>query len=86
MESVEVVMQLLHEFELATRCKLPMPDYVDARLWPYALPVNVLTQGQLYDPELRIGLCGDWCSMPRVEGAYLSGIGLASELLKHAGS
>ncbi|HEY3487190.1 MAG TPA: FAD-dependent oxidoreductase, partial [Gammaproteobacteria bacterium] len=85
LESIDVVMQLLHDFELATGRKFPLPDYVDARLWPAALPVNVLAEGYVYDPEMKIGLCGDWCNMPRVEGAYLSGMSLAAEVLKYAG-
>jgi predicted NAD/FAD-dependent oxidoreductase len=83
-EPVDVVMQFLQDFELATRRKLPMPAYVDARFWPVALTVKPLAEGHSYDPELKLGLCGDWCRMPRVEGAYLSGISLAAELLKYS--
>jgi renalase len=83
LESIEVVMQFLQDFELATRRKLPMPSQVDARFWPVALTVNPLAEGSsCYDPELKLGVCGDWCRMPRVEGAYLSGVSLAVELLK----
>lgn len=85
LESVDVVMQFLRDFELATRRKLPMPAYVDARLWPAAMAVNPLAEGYSYDPQLKLGLCGDWCRLSRVEGAYLSGIGLAAELLKSSG-
>jgi renalase len=85
LESIDVVMQFLQDFELATRRKLPIPSYVDARFWPVALSVSPLADGHSYDPALKLGLCGDWCRMPRVEGAYLSGISVASELLKHAG-
>lgn len=84
LEPIDVVMQFLQDFELATRSKLPMPSYVDARFWPVALAVNSLAEGFLYDSKLQLGLCGDWCKMPRVEGAYLSGISLAAELLKYA--
>ncbi|HEX5056612.1 MAG TPA: FAD-dependent oxidoreductase [Gammaproteobacteria bacterium] len=85
-EPIDVVMQFLQDFELATRRKLPMPAYVDARFWPVALTVNPLPEGHSYDPELKLGLCGDWCRMSRVEGAYLSGISLAAELLKYSRS
>jgi predicted NAD/FAD-dependent oxidoreductase len=85
LDSIDVVMQFLQDFELATRRKLPMPAFVDARLWSSALTVNPLAEGYSYDPQLRLGVCGDWCRMPRVEGAYLSGISLAAELLKSAG-
>lgn len=84
LESIEVVMQFLQDFELATRRKFPPPEHVDARFWPVALTVNPLAEGYSYDPELKLGLCGDWFRMPRVEGAYLSGISLAAELLKYS--
>jgi renalase len=82
LEPIDVVMQFLQDFELATRRKLPMPAHVDARFWPIALVVNSLAGEEFYDPQLKLGVCGDWCRMPRVEGAYLSGISLAAELLK----
>lgn len=36
----------------------------------------------LWDSELKIGICGDWCGGPRVEGAYLSGLELADAVNK----
>jgi len=39
--------------------------------------VNPLPEPFLYDAQQGIGLAGDWCGGPRVEGAYLSGIALA---------
>jgi renalase len=50
---------------------------VAAHRWRLALPVNPLAEPFLYDPQQGIGLAGDWCGGPRVEGAYLSGIALA---------
>jgi len=50
---------------------------VTAHRWRLALPVNPLVEPFLYDREQGIGLAGDWCGGPRVEGAYLSGIALA---------
>jgi renalase len=48
-----------------------------AHLWRLALPVNPLPEPFLYDTLAGIGLAGDWCGGPRVEGAYLSGTALA---------
>ncbi len=45
--------------------------------WHLALPVNPLPESFLFDPSQAIGLAGDWCGGPRVEGAYLSGLALA---------
>lgn len=52
-----------------------------ARLWKAALPVAPLCDGCLYDEQLRIGACGDWCMGARVEGAFLSGLAMADRLL-----
>jgi renalase len=54
-----------------------MQAAVAAHRWRLALPVNPLPEPFLYDPEQGIGLAGDWCGGPRVEGAYLSGLALA---------
>ena len=53
----------------------PMPglDFGRAHRWGYALATGAPT-GALYDPELRLGICGDWCAGGRVEGAIVSGI------------
>ncbi len=43
-----------------------------ARLWGNAIPEAVHPEKCLWDPELELGACGDWCEGPRVEGAYIS--------------
>jgi renalase len=57
-----------------------MPVAVAAHRWRLALPVNPLAERFLFDPALGIGLAGDWCGGPRVEGAYLSGTALADAI------
>jgi renalase len=57
-----------------------MPAAVAAHRWRLALPVNPLTEQFLYDPQLGVGLAGDWCGGPRVDGAYLSGTALAAAI------
>lgn len=52
-----------------------------AHRWRFALPLQPLTERHLLDWNHRVGVCGDWCGGPRVEGAYLSGLSLATELL-----
>ena len=52
-----------------------------SRYWESAAAVNPLSVGCLWDPELKIGLCGDWCQMSRVEGAALSGMAMAGRIL-----
>jgi predicted NAD/FAD-dependent oxidoreductase len=53
---------------------------VAAHRWRLALPVNPLPERFLLDREQGIGLAGDWCGGPRVEGAYLSGVALAQAI------
>jgi hypothetical protein len=53
---------------------------VGSHRWRLALPVNPLPEPFLFDSEQGIGLAGDWCGGPRVEGAYLSGTALAEAI------
>jgi renalase len=53
---------------------------VAAHLWRWALPVNPLPEPYVLDQTQALGLAGDWCGGPRVEGAYLSGVALAQAL------
>ena len=54
-----------------------------AHLWCYSLVDNPLDMGALWDPELGLGLCGDWCQGTRIEGAFLSGQAVAGRILGH---
>ncbi len=83
MDPVEVVDVLMRDMEQVCDTVLPLPEYSDAKLWRYALPVNPLNSAFLYDENLKIGACGDWCYAARVEGAYLSGLSMAAMLLHH---
>ena len=55
------------------------PEEMLAHRWRYALSKG-LNAGCLWDARHRIGACGDWCADGRTEGAYLSGIQLATTL------
>lgn len=83
--SIKKVQKILHQaFADATGRAIPQPDYSITEYWPYAKPINPLANSCLYDPVLRIGACGDWCYAARVEGAYLSGVAMASQVLHDA--
>lgn len=56
------------------------PRWLAAHRWRFATPVNPLPQACLWDARQRIGVCGDWCNGPRVEGAFLSGIAMAEAI------
>lgn len=58
-----------------------LPVTLDAHRWALAAPANPARCGSLWDAELSLGVCGDWCVAPRIEGAWLSGIHAARQLL-----
>jgi predicted NAD/FAD-dependent oxidoreductase/deoxyribodipyrimidine photolyase len=51
--------------------------------WRYANTNTALPQSHLWDPAAMLGVCGDWCGGPRVEGAFLSGAAVAGAVLRH---
>jgi predicted NAD/FAD-dependent oxidoreductase len=77
----EVAPLLFAALAEALGAPLPAPRLLAAHRWRYALASAPLEQGCLFDPEARVGACGDWCRSPRVEGAWLSGVALAGRLL-----
>jgi predicted NAD/FAD-dependent oxidoreductase len=82
------VTDLLHA-EFASRLvgsELPAPSQSDSHRWRFAQPDPALPQPCLYDDEQRIGVAGDWCGGPRMEGAFLSGMALAERVLGRPGA
>lgn len=80
-EPVEVASALLAAFAAALDGTLPDVTYLAAHRWRYAFAERPLGEPCLWDPALRIGLCGDWCLGPRVEAAFVSGQALATAVL-----
>lgn len=72
----------LAAFERAVDRRLPLPTFAAAHRWRCALPIKTLEEACLWDGSLGLGACGDWCGGPRVEGAFLSGLALAREILE----
>lgn len=60
--------------------KVIRPRAAAAHQWRYATAINPLSQLCLWDSKRRVGMAGDWCSGPRVEDAYLSGMALAEAI------
>ncbi|HTN74234.1 MAG TPA: FAD-dependent oxidoreductase [Pirellulaceae bacterium] len=58
------------------------PSTAIAHRWRYAIPAQPLTKRSFYDQQNKLGICGDWCGGPRVEGAFLSGVALAEQVLR----
>ena len=81
-ETAESIAQLLTaEFWPAIGLPPTRPDYSVAHRWRYALPPEPLAESCLFDPEMKVAACGDWCGGPRVEGAFLSGISTAGRIM-----
>ncbi|MDB5846554.1 MAG: amine oxidase [Rhodoferax sp.] len=57
------------------------PAFATMHRWRYAQTVQPLGQSHLYDKNVRIGACGDWCIGHRVEDAFVSGLELALAVL-----
>ncbi len=57
------------------------PAVLEAHRWRLSVASNPLSVGALWDDELRLGVCGDWCQRCRIEGAFLSGAAMAGEVL-----
>ncbi len=45
--------------------------------WRYAQTTHALGKSHIWDGDLQIGICGDWCLGHRVENAFVSGLELA---------
>jgi predicted NAD/FAD-dependent oxidoreductase len=56
------------------------PQTYQTHLWRFARLDHASHHGQLFDPDLQLGLCGDWTSTEKVEGAWLSGQAIARDI------
>ena len=74
----EAAAALLADFFAVTGTAPAAPTHLDAHRWLYALPKALAGEGARFDPALRIGIAGDYCHSPRVEGAWVSGRRLAA--------
>ena len=76
-----VIADLLRAFAGSTGRDLPEPLAVAAHRWRYARSGR--SDGRiLWDPERRIGVCGDWLIGPKVEAAFVSGARLAAAMMQ----
>ena len=64
----------------AANCALPQPIAALAHRWRYALSAGT-GDGALWNPDLGLGVCGDWLLGPRVECAWQSGQMLAKSCI-----
>lgn len=78
-----ILRNLMEAFWRATGAKPRATSYAAGHRWRYAIPSQPLMSRCLFHSEQRIGACGDWCSGPRIEGAFLSGMAMAGRILGH---
>ncbi|MFK7839565.1 MAG: NAD(P)/FAD-dependent oxidoreductase [Bdellovibrionales bacterium] len=60
--------------------KLPDYEVLGFHRWRYASAPEAQGDAYLIDPELKLGVCGDWLIKGRVEAAYLSGYRLIQSM------
>jgi renalase len=77
----QIAQALLAAFFSALEMVPRVPTFVATHRWRYALPTVPLAEDYLYDPAAGIGVCGDSCNGPRVEGAWLSGTALGRAIV-----
>lgn len=86
MDRDDIVPVLLHT--LASRAgsgeKLPRAASVSAHRWRFAETSQPLGEYCLWQPDLGIGACGDWCLGAYAEHAFLSGTAMARAMSVHA--
>ena len=76
----EIAGLLLAALAGAIGTAVPAPVAAAAHRWAYALSAGT-GDGALWNPDIALGVCGDWLLGPRVECAWLSGRKMAAALL-----
>lgn len=61
---------------------VPEPQFAKLHKWRYALPVVSKALGCIFERDLSLAYCGDWCEGARVEGAFLSGLAAAEAIMQ----
>lgn len=78
----DVINDLLEAFDRALGGVRSRPKVKSLRLWEQAAPIDGLGAAHLFDAQNGIGVCGDWCVAPRLEGAFTSGLSLANRVME----
>ncbi|MDN3644976.1 NAD(P)-binding protein [Pontixanthobacter aestiaquae] len=73
--------RLLSAFFRQAGIKPVAPTYLTAHRWRYAQSQAAEGDAALWNADISLGVAGDWLSQPRVEGAWLSGHGVAQRFL-----
>ncbi len=76
----EVAQKLAASFFTTIGIREIRPLHMAGHLWGFARVANALRINALWDDDSRLGVCGDWCVAPPLEGAYLSGVACAERV------
>ncbi|MGB5671220.1 MAG: FAD-dependent oxidoreductase [Sedimenticolaceae bacterium] len=76
-----VGIELTTWFCAATGVKPGLLKVASVHRWLYSLVPSPMSVGALWDGELQLGVCGDWCKGARIEDAFLSGHAVAGRIL-----
>ena len=79
---LEIQEILLSELESLTDLSFQNFTHIDVQRWRYAKVSSAAGRDFFIDKDAKIAACGDWCRGDRIEDAFLSGSGLAMELIK----
>jgi predicted NAD/FAD-dependent oxidoreductase len=79
-DPIEVGDELITAFFEEARVRKSESVLKSAHRWRYAKTRTPLGAEYLYDAELGLGVCGDWCRGDRVEDAFVSGLALARRI------
>lgn len=77
----QVLEVLRGAFAAALDDELPAVRGAAVHRWLFARATNPLPGARLWDPELGLGVCGDWVHGDRIEDAFLSAERLAQAIL-----
>ncbi len=81
-DAEEVASEMLDEFWRVSSLTARRPIHRRAHRWGFAIAENPSEHGCFRDASGRIAVCGDWASGSRVEGAFLSGMDAAGQMLR----
>jgi predicted NAD/FAD-dependent oxidoreductase len=73
-DRTEVARDLLTSFFQIGDWPYQEPLHLDAHRWRFARSARPDSAGCLFDPDVRVAVCGDWLNGDRVEGAFTSGL------------
>lgn len=84
LEKTEAAALLTEALGAALGATLPPIVHLDAHRWMDSAAAPARNDGAIYDPDLGLGLAGDWLMGSKVQGAWLSGRALAGRVLADA--